>query len=188
MTTLVRVRVALGGTAVTGPGVSTFYSAGAASVIQPALKAFYTSLLSAFPIGLTITVPTAGETIDDNTGAINGAWAAGSGGTLTGAGAGNYPAGVGARIVWETAGITGGRRVRGSTYLVPLAGGSYDADGSIIAAGIVSFDAAASTLVTALGGEMVILSRVTSSHSGTSHAVTSSRTPDKVSWLRSRRT
>ncbi len=190
MTTLERYRVAWTGTTVIGGGVSTFYTgAGQAAVFQPALKTFFTALKTICPTGTTWTVPTAGETIDDNTGEVNGTWSAGSGGGIFATNSTEYAMGVGARIVWETAGMTGGRRVRGSTYIVPLGSNQWENNGTLSAACLTSLFAAANTLRSSIPAEeMVVLTRLRSTTSGTSHGVLSAEVPDKVSWLRTRKT
>lgn len=172
----------------TGPGISTFYAVGTdGAALAAAVWDFFTSIKDEFPIGVTWTRPTGGETVDDNTGEINGTWTGGTGGTLSGTDSGPFARGVGMRIVWETAGVTGGRRVRGSTFLVPLGASRYQSDGSIIDARVTNVLTAGNALVTAMAGALVILTRNTPAHSGTSHEVTSVTVPDKTTWLTTRR-
>lgn len=168
--------------------MSTFYGVGSGSDLADACFDYFDAIKTSFPSSLTWTIPTAGDTLDDNTGELNGAWTGGAGGTVSGTQGGSFAAGVGARVVWETAGITNGRRVRGSTFLCPLIGGAYDTDGTLIAATRTSLDNASSILTGGSTWTLVILTRLTPAHSGTSHDVVSSTVPDKVSWLRSRRT
>lgn len=172
----------------TGAGVSTFYSAGTGADLANALKTFYTAIKSSFPSGLVWTVQQSGETIDDNTGEINGAWSGGPSGSVAASGVPEHAQGVGCRIRWNTDGITHGRRVRGSTYLVPLCVNQYEPDGTILNAAVTAFDTAAGALLGATGVDLVILTRLSPTTSGTSHPVTSPQTIDRVSWLRSRRT
>lgn len=189
MTDVNRIRVSLTGSGVTGPGVATHYVLGTMTGSeQTAIKDFWTELAGQMPIGVSITVPTEGEIIDDNTGDVTGLWSAGSGGTIVGAGATGYAQGVGARIVWQTNGVTGNRRVRGSTYVVPLLSSAWEADGTMRSVVVTALEGAASSLRADLPDRLVILTRVTTTHSGTSHAVTGSNVPDTPSWLRSRRT
>ena len=188
MTTLARVRVAWTGNPVTGAGVSTFYTAGAGSVLANALKTYFTAIKSSFPSGLVWTVDQAGETIDDNTGSLVGAWSGGPLGSVVASGVPEHAQGVGCRAVWLTDGFTNGRRVRGSTYLVPLCVNQYDPDGTILNAAVTAFDTAAGALLSTSGNDMVVLSRIGGGSSGTSHPIVSHALPDRVSWLRSRRT
>lgn len=48
-----------------------------------------------------------------------------------GTGTGNYSAASGAVVSWSTEMVRHGRRVRGRTFIVPLAGSALDTDGSI---------------------------------------------------------
>lgn len=189
MTTVNRVRVEWTGPAVAGPGVSTFYSVGVGSNLSDALLAYFGNIKTAFPTGVTWRVPSSGDTLDDNTGEINGTWSGATGGTVSGSSASQYAAGVGYRVVWDTAGLTNGRHVRGSTYMVPITANFYDTSGTIDDSVLGAQLTAAQNLLAALGPEeMVVLTRLTAAHSGTSHPVTGVSIPDKVSWLRTRRT
>lgn len=188
MTTIARVRVAWSGSAVNGPGVSTFYCVGPGGDLAADVKDMFDAWKSSFPAGVTWTFPSAGDTLDDNDGSLVGAWTGGPGGTISGTASGPFAQGVGARVVWETAGITGGRRVRGSTFLCPLDGDAYQDDGTIHPSTLTSLLAGATILTAATAYQLVVLTRLTPSHSGTSHDVESASMPDKISWLRSRRT
>ncbi len=116
-----------------------------------------------------------------------GVWSAGTAGVVIASGVPEHAKGVGCRVVWDTAGITGTRRVRGSTYLVPLCVNQYDPSGTILDAAWLAFATAADVFRTAVG-DLVVLTKKTDEHSGTSHPVTGVRVPDRVSWLTSRRT
>jgi len=182
------VRVALGGTGQVGPGVSTFYFADAHTGFVADLTAFYEDLKDRFPQGMTVSVPNSGDLIDEATGTLTGTWTDGTAGAVTGTAVDVFAQGVGARIVWNTSGVTNGRRVKGSTYLVPLVAGCYDTGGTLLTTPLGDFTTAAFNLWTAGGGNMVILTRPVEGAGGKSSVVTSSSVPDKVSWLRSRRT
>lgn len=188
MTTLARLRVAWSGTGVTGPGVSTFYSVGSGADLQSAAVTLFGALKFQVPASVFWTVAAGGETIDDNTGALVGAWSGSAATVIAGTGSLAHAQGVGARIVWETSGIVGGRRSRGTTFVCPISLAAFDDDGTLKAPVVSSMQDAATTFIGTLGTDLVVLSRNTSSHSGTSHSVTSARVPDAVSWLRSRRT
>lgn len=182
--------MAWNGSPVTGGGVSTFYTEGDPLQLQLAAKTFFSgTLLSAVPVGLTFTVPANGETLESSTGTLTGAWAEGTAQTTSGTSTNGYAAGVGTRIVWNTGQVVGGRRVRGSTYLVPLAGNFYDVDGTIVNSVRANLETAAQAMITALGDDMVVWSRNTAGLAdGAISTISSASIPDKVSWLRSRRT
>lgn len=190
MTNVNRIRIVWSGAGVTGGGVSTHHWLGTAVASDvTAFKSFYIALTSQMPNTVTMTIPNGGEVIDDNTGDLVSTWTAGTGGTAVGAAATGYAQGVGARISWLTAGTTGNRRVRGTTFVVPTASAVFDTDGTLKTAVVNALDTAANTLLSDLGaGRMVIVTRQTPAHSGTSHAVTGAVTADTSTWLTTRRT
>jgi hypothetical protein len=190
MAALSRLRIAWNGSPVTGGGVTTWYTEGDPLQLQLAAKTFFAgTLLSACPSGLQFVVPASGETIESSTGALTGGWTAGTAQTTSATGSSGYAAGVGTRVVWNTPGITRRRRVRGSTYLVPLVVSMYDTDGTIVNSVRTNLEAAAQAVIVALGDDFCVWSRNTSGASdGAIWTISSASVPDKVSWLRSRRT
>ena len=190
MATLSRIRVSWSGSGIVGPGVSTFYSSNSApGTFLAALRSYFQSLNGAFPNDVTIDFPASGETINDATGEINGTWTATQPDPVVGQDSGAFAMGVGYRQVWNTAGITRGRLVRGSTYLVPLAASFYENNGLIDSTLVNNTISSGETLLAADSGSMRVWSRPTASSgtNGTSHAVTSTSVNNRVSWLRSRR-
>jgi len=172
------------------PGVSTFYAEAGADVstITDALRAFYQALVTFLPTGLTIQVPSSGDIISDVDGSITGAWSDGTPVALvTGTAAGVYAGNAGAVVHWLTGGVVNGRRVRGRTFLVPLIGSSFDANGSLSAATITAITNAASTLVAAIGTNMLVWHRPKTPAIGSSFDVSAFRVPDLAISLRSRR-
>lgn len=188
MATLSRCRVVLTGAAVTGGGLATFYVDSSGGALKSALDTFWNGLRSAMPNNLSIVVPDGGEELDSATGSLVGVWSAGTPTTMAGSGGTTYAQGVGARVVWNTNGITRGRRVKGATYLVPLATAMYGNDGTIDNGIITSFNNSCNTLVTALAGGLGIWTRPVGGAGGVFHPVITGSAPDRVSWLRSRRT
>lgn len=182
-----RVRVAWSGANTTGPGLSTFYFAGA-SANPAALVAFFTAIKGAFAPNITWTIPGTGDKVDSETGDLIGTWTVAGGGVVNSSGAGAFTRGAGARVVWNTAGIYRGRRVKGTTYLTGLYGGVYDSNGQVGAATVGSILTAATTLLAATTPNLGIWSRPRLGTAGEFNSVTGSTVPSEVSWLRSRRT
>lgn len=99
------------------------------------------------------------------------------------------PAPAGACVVWKTAEVKNGRRVQGRTFLVPLASGHFEGNGTLAEAaltlcndfGASMNDAGATDLV------HVVWSRPVLGVGGTKHGITGYNTKDKVAVLRSRR-
>jgi len=188
MANLARVRCVWSGGPVVGPGLSTFYFDEAHEGFASDLSDFFQAIDAYLPIGIIVTVPSDGDLLDVATGDLTGSWAEAASGPGTGAGFGAYPAGVGARVTWSTSGIVAGRRVRGSTFLCPLVNSCYGTDGTLDETVRTALDAAADGLVTASAGGMRIWSRPAPGRPGAASTVTAGDIPDKVSWLRSRRT
>lgn len=175
------------GTAITGDGLTTFYWDQAATGMSAAVATFFDSIKAYLAIGSTITVPDAGDLLDDATGELAGSWSDGTTTTVATTGAGGFAAGVGARVKWSTQGVVNGRRVRGSTFLVPLSSAQYQSDGTILDATKSVLQTAANTMLAAPSSPLLIWHRPVGGSGGSSYEATSGEVPDKVSWLRSRR-
>lgn len=172
------------------PGVSTFYvdTGTDISTATDALRAYFNAHIALLPAGLTIQVPSNGDTISDADGTITGAWSDGTPVTVvTATGAGAYAGNAGAVVHWLTTGLVGGRRVRGRTFLVPLVASAYESNGSLSAATLTTLNTAAGTLVGALGSGMRIWHRPKPPAAGSSFDVDNHRVPDLSVSLRSRR-
>lgn len=184
-----RIRCEWTGTAVEGPGLTTFYSTGfAVGALPAAASAFFTPILGRIPSGTSITIPNGGDLIDETNGQLIGTWGSGGGTVLTTSGPGAFAAGVGARVVWTTSVIRGGRRVRGSTFVVPLTTDSYETNGTLTLPLVQDLTSALNGFLTELAGEGRVWSRPRPTLAGGQAAIDSGLAPDKVSWLRSRRT
>jgi hypothetical protein len=115
--------------------------------------------------------------------------------TITGGSvANNYSGASGLVINWRTAGVRNGRRVRGRTFLVPLAGGAYGTDGTIDNANITETVTAATALYTTASPIKLgvwarpkrdDLGNIT--EDGSFHPVVAASVPDMAAVLRSRR-
>ena len=168
--------------------MSTFYSTTVTASEISALTAFYVAVSSMFPIAVTWDIPGTGDVIDDTTGTLTGTWVA-AGATQVAATANKpYAAGTGLFVKWGTGGIVSGHRVVGRTFLCPLTWDAYDNQGTIAGAVVTSAGLAAANLLT--GGLFRVWHRPGDKHGnpGSSHAITSSSIPDKVTSLRTRRT
>lgn len=108
---------------------------------------------------------------------------------VQGIGQGAYSSATGAAITWLTGGVRAGRKVRGRTFIVPLAGtGAFEADGSLGTSAINGITNAAQTLLT--NRALVVWCRPTPGGgmaNGAKYEVTAQRVVDKPAVLRSRR-
>jgi len=188
MPNLVKFQVPWTGNAVVGGGVTTLYLDESASGFVSAWTTFFNTLKAFFPVGVTWTIPDSGDLVDVATGGLSGSWSEGTTSVIAATSAVDYAAGVGARIKWLTNGISGGRRVRGSTFLVPLVVDKYGSDGTLDDGFRSTMQTAANTALSAITGDMVVWHRPVGGSGGSAHVITSGVIPDTVSWLRSRRT
>jgi len=188
MANLQRVRCNWSGSGVVGPGVTTFYVQEAYSGWLPDLNTFWSYWTNRIPAGITVSTPSTGDLIDVATGEISGSWTESGASNVAMVAAGAYAKGVGCRIAWQTDGVRAGRRVRGSTFIVPLQAGNYSVDGTLEDAAYTAFTATANALVAALEGNLVIYSRPGTAGAGQASPVIAGQVKDTVSWLRSRRT
>jgi len=187
-----RVRVTWTGAPVVGPSVSTFYFEELATDAPiTALKNFFTANILRHPTGIQWTIPSSGDILNETDGSLAGSWSfPGAGGVVASTGPSNFANGVGYRVQWRTNGIHNERRVIGSTFMVPMEATAFEGAGNIVAGTITAVQTAASAFVTACAGDLVIWSKPKdeSTADGELNAVVSAIMPDKVSWLRSRRT
>lgn len=188
MPTLSVIPVAWTGAPVVGPSFSVLHcAAGDESGAVTAFRAFFNGVASTLATGVQITFPTAGQTIDELSGQVNGVWTVGSVAAVSGSGGAAFTNGVGLRVKWLTIGITNGRKVTGSTFLVPISNPNFEGAGNITAAALSVVSGAAATLA-GTPNALRIYSRPAPGHGGISYPTVGSNVPDQVSWLRSRRT
>lgn len=183
-----RLRCEWAGTGLEGPGLTTFYAeADGTLAIQVGAAGFFEAVKGLIPTGTSIRVPQGGDLIDEATGQLVGTWGSSGVTTVQGGGTGNFAAGVGCRVTWETAAIRGGRRVRGSTFIVPIRVTAFDADGTLSSATMTALDAGISAMMAQVPTQMRVWSRPRPGLAGAAVQVTRGVAHDKVSWLRSRR-
>lgn len=195
MTAMNRVSVAWQGWP-GAPGVSQFYLDNVpAQTSIDAIRQFFFACSGLLPTGLTISVPGSGDIIEDTTGKLAGTWSVGTTPVVvTGSSATAYAGNAGAVVHWLTNTVAGKHRLRGRTFLVPLASGAYDNTGSIATTALNTITTAASGMVTTMAGNMIVWHRPKIQKGtgsiiavGSSADVTSSRVPDLAVSLRSRR-
>lgn len=188
MADLSRVVVVWTGSPVVGGGVSVLHcDPGSEHGLMVAFRAFLNTMAAGFPTGLQWSFPGAGNVINDANGDVVATWADSSPPSpLSPAGGTSWVNGVGVRVKWITAGIHAGHHVSGSTFLVPITSANFEGAGNILDTTIATFQGAANTLVST--GLLKVWSRDKPLVPGASFQVVGAVVPDKVSWLRGRRT
>lgn len=173
------------------PGYSNFYAAPDVDESNwgAATQAFFTAIKPTLPQVVTIQSTGVIDELDESTGALTGSAAIGSLPAIVGDVGGAYSGPTGAVVSWLTAGIVNKRRVRGRTFIVPLAAGVYDSDGTINVAPLTVIRDAADNYTLAMLGTQVVWHRPSGSPpgGGSAHVVTGATVPDLAAVLRSRR-
>jgi hypothetical protein len=189
MANLARVRVSWSGVGIVGPAVSTFYYAESGSGWTTDLLTFFTAIKAYFPATMGWQVAGTGDILDDASGDLVGTWTETAPAQVLGSANNQVIGGVGARIVWKTGGFRNGRRVTGATFLTGADGTMFDVVGTLNNAAVTTITTAANALNNSTANELRIWSRPSpGTEDGASWPVLAAVVPDKVSWLRSRRT
>lgn len=171
-----------------------FFTAGVGTAVQAsdAARAFmnsaYSSSGSTLPVGITISYPAAVDEIDATNGHLVSTTPVTQPAIITGSDAGVYAAVAGACVTWLTAGVVGGRRVRGRTFLVPMGAAGLQNDGTLSALATSSIPSAAATLISS-APEFAVWRRPSApgATDGDSFPVVAGRLQDKTAFLSSRR-
>lgn len=193
MTTLNRVLIEWSGAGVVGRAVTVLHYSHSDNAAPPvaAIKSAFTAAANMLPQGLQLTFPNSGDVIDDTTGNLAGTWTSTGGGVVAGAGIPACTAGVGACIGWSTGqvvvGLKGPRKLRGRTFIAPLDGAAWDADGTLKSNYVTNLQTLAAALMAA--GPLAVWHRPTTKggSDGNSYGVGSYKVRDKAAYLSSRR-
>lgn len=153
------------------------------------VRGFFSSIRNRLPSPVTITVGQEVAILDEVSGELLGySDAEEAPSPVNGAVSSSYAAPVGAVVSWNTDTVNRGRRVRGRTFVVPLADAVYANDGSLTSAALSDIqDAAEFLLGDGEGPNLVVWSRPRDGAGGVAAPVTSYRVPDLAAVLRSRR-
>lgn len=180
------------------PGVSQMFLTGANIPTQAnidAIRTFFAAFITYLPAGLTIQVPSSGDSMNAVDGKITGTWSVSTTpAVVTGTASGNYAGNAGAVVHWLGSDVINGRRLRGRTFLVPLGLVAFDSSGSLSTAFVSAATAAANAYISSNAGSAGVWARPftdkvdpTKSREGTIRDVTAVRVPDLAITLRSRR-
>jgi hypothetical protein len=109
----------------TAPSIADVNAAGAA------VRAFYAA--AAFlPTGVSAQVQAAVPFFDVGSALVQGSVSMTTvPNVVSGSLAGNYAAGMGARVNWKTATISGRRLIKGATFVIPMASAEYTSGGAL---------------------------------------------------------
>jgi hypothetical protein len=176
------------------PGYSNFFfdgalsTEGAVEAAAVAVRGFFQAINGELPTGSTISIVATADILDEASGQITSVIDFAAPSTVTGSGGGPYSAASGAVVNWNTQDYVNGRRVRGRTFLVPLAGAAYDSQGDLASDTLTVLRLAADNLVGAtLDAPLAVWHRPVGGAGGSSHVINSASVPDLGAVLRSRR-
>lgn len=176
------------------PGYSNFHFSGFtggadADAMRGRVRAFFAEISTRLPAGATITIQPTVEVFEESTGELTGYVDGEAAMSVSGPTSANTYAGpTGAVVNWLTNTVNQGRRVRGRTFLVPLAVTVYEADGTLSASSLQLIrDGAAALTEGDFNSEFVIWSRPRDGGAGVLAPVVGYRVPDMAAVLRSRR-
>jgi hypothetical protein len=189
MANLKRVRCTWTGGGVVGPSVSTFYFKSTASGFSASLQTFFQAIKASLPDDVTIQVPNTGDTIDETNGQLVTSWTDSGGATTVGTSTAVFAIGSGFRIRWITGGLRDGRKVVGTTFVVPASSISFDTTGRLTTTNQTTVLAAANALITAQAASFVVWGKPHSKAlaDGQSVVISAADVPLGATQLRSRR-
>lgn len=153
-----------------GPGLTQIailggpeFTAGLAASATNAMRNFWDAQKSLLPDELKLTVSPIVDVYNDSNGELVASFSSASvPAVVAGLSAGGYAGGVGYKVNWNTGVIRNGRRVRGSTFVVPAALTNFSATGTVAPATQGTVNTASQALIAALvsaGCPMVVWSR-----------------------------
>ena len=154
------------------------------------VAAFFDGNKLIFPASLRINVEANVDVHESTTGELVNAISVAAPATISGAGTGGHSGASGAVINWKTAGIRNGRRIRGRSFIVPLAGVCYEPDGTLTSGTVNGLTTTANALAASTNNpDLGVWARPTApgATDGQWSAVTSASVPDLAAVLRSRR-
>lgn len=140
-----------------GPGLTQMAVLGAAGgdwnpngaqAAVNAVRAFWAGITAHLPDELRLLVSPVVDTYDRATGDLfSSHTAATAPATVAGTSTAGYAGGAGVKVTWNTNQIRDGRRVRGSTFIVPIAGSVWTANGNIGTVAATAINNAATQLI-----------------------------------------
>lgn len=185
------------------PGYTNlFYDGGvpdATGALAAATKSrlLWAGLPTCTPSGVVLSLVTDVRLLEETDGTLLDIFTVSGISSVTGTGGASGAGVAGGCIDWLTSTVHGTRRMQGRTFLVPLANGSYDSNGTLNGPTLTTIATAAEAMRTATGPTFGVWGRPRAAdpdhvppitaRAGLFGAAISSRVPDKSVYLSSRR-
>jgi len=153
------------------------------------VRTFFGAHNTWIPAGVTIEYPAVMEKFNTGTGALEGEFPITALTNTVGTGTGNWSSATGLCINWGTSLVVNGRRLRGRTFMVPLANLSFDTTGTLSTTTLNGSLAAANALIAATTSLALAVWHKPDpgTTNGLAAQVASASIKDKTAVLRSRR-
>lgn len=176
------------------PGYTTFHTTNEGLITTAvdnsveAARKFFDDLKQQITNFMTVTISTEVKELDAATGELIGLHSPGSApAPVTGLASALGSGASGGVIGWGTDGVNRGRRVKGRTFIVPMASTAYDTDGTLTSVCLTAMNTAATNYRTSAAYESLVWSRPRLGAGGAAFPITSHQVRDKAAVLRSRR-
>lgn len=177
-----------------GPSVTTLHATPvntfSAQAWADGVRAMFVALAPRFPNEVTVNFATEVTQHEDTTGALIGSFPVTPGAAVPGTDTGLWAGGTGIRIVWGTGAIRDGRRVRGTTFLVPTVAATFNNAGQVTPAAQGQIQTAAANYVQnglTAGYGPVVWSRPAPGRPGAWSLVSTVTVPQVAATLRTRK-
>jgi hypothetical protein len=169
------------------------WNATSAQTAVNAVRTFWDAFKTYLPNEVVLTVSPVVDVYSTSLGALVGSYTAATApAQVTGGDTGIYSMASGVKVQWNTGVILNGRRVRGSTFIVPAGGTAFTVSGLVGATPRSSINTAGANLISAMATAthpFGVWSRpkTTTSDDGVFSAITAPETVEKGAILRGRR-
>jgi hypothetical protein len=154
--------------------------------MNDALYLLFNGLSFLIPNEASIHIDASGNCYDHITGEVGSGWGDAAVSDVTGSNTDDYAAGVGMCVDWSTTVVANRRRIRGRTFLVPLAG-CYDGLGHLDATQKAAVQALLDTFWGNVREFMVIWHRPVDNTGGQAPTVSGVSIAQKPAFVRKRR-
>jgi len=170
------------------PGYTRMRFGGAATGAEAAtlagrMRTYFDSIKALIPAAVTVGFQESAQTYDE-LGELTGDVGFTPPALVAGTGSGSFAGPVGMVVNWITGAIVSGHKVRGRSFMVPLASAAFATDGTPATTSVTTIQTAAAALIAGTPS-MVIVTQEPGLYA-TSNVISAS-VPDRAAVLRSRR-
>jgi hypothetical protein len=151
------------------------------------LFTFLHAMANNLPPDVHIQIQDNGDTLNETTGALTGAWSEDPEPAIVGSGGLDYASPVGFLVNWLTDDVGAHHRIKGKTYFVPSSSDAFTSTGNVQTDVHDSLQTAAQAFVTGQTDNLMVWHRPHGGAGGSAHAVTHATMNWKPCIMTSRR-